>query len=484
MKKTQKMKKTKVMKKIIMLALAVSSLVACKSLNITPKKENRIIPEMFVSGTDTINSGLLNWRTYFNDVNLVALIDTAINNNPDLNIVMQEIAQSSNEILAKKGAYLPYAGIGAVGAVEKVSRYTSQGASDNMSFIAPGIATPEVLPNMAIGVYASWEVDIWKKLRNAKKSAYNRYLASIEGKNFLVTRLIAEVANNYYELLALDNELIIVNKNIQILSDALEIVRLQKEAARVTELAVRKFEAEVYHTRSLQFEIQQQIVLSENRINYLLGRYPKPIVRGAAVFTDFIFDPVLAGVPAQLLENRPDVRMAELELTASKLDIKVARAQFYPSLTLNAGIGGQSFNAAYLIKAPQSLLVSLAGSLAAPLINRKEIKANYFNANARQIQAVYNYQRIVLNAYLEVINQLSNIDNLTKRYDLQVQQVEALDQSILITNDLFTSARADYMEVLLTQRDALASKFELIETQKSRLNAHVNVYQVLGGGWK
>lgn len=478
------MKTNNRVKSSLVIFASVLLFASCKSLNVTSKTENREVPASFIAGTDTLNSGLLNWRTYFNDANLVALIDTALTNNPELNIVLQEIVQSSNEVLARKGAYLPNASIGVGGSVDKVSRYTSQGASDDVTYIAPNVKTPEALPNIGVGLYASWEVDIWKKLRNAKKSAYNRYLASIEGKNFLTTRLIAEVAKSYYELLALDNELAIVQQNIEIQSNALDIVRYQKDAARVTELAVRKFEAEVYHTRSLQFEIQQNIVVAENRINYLLGRFPKPIVRSSAVFTDFKHDVVLAGVPTQLLENRPDVRMAEFELVASKLDVKVARARFYPSLTLNAGVGGQAFNVAYLIKSPQSMLFSIAGSLVAPLINRNDIKASYFNANSRQIQAVYNYQKTVLNAYLEVVNQMSNIDNLEQRYDLQAKQVEALNQSIAITNDLFTSARADYMEVLLTQRDALSSKFELIETQKNRLNARVNIYQVLGGGWK
>src|SRR5690606_19595803 len=143
----------------------------------------------------------------------------------------------------------------------------------------PGQKIPTVLPDMTIGLVASWEVDIWKKLRNSKKAAMRRYLASIEGKNFMVTHLVSEIANSYYELLALDNQLDIVKKNIEIQSNALGIVKLEKQATRVTELAVRKFEAEVFHTRSLQFDIQQQIIETENRINFLVGRFPQPVQR-------------------------------------------------------------------------------------------------------------------------------------------------------------------------------------------------------------
>ncbi|MDX5348555.1 MAG: TolC family protein, partial [Hymenobacteraceae bacterium] len=310
-----------------------------------------------------------------------------------------------------------------------------------------------------------------------------RYLSSVEGRNFMVTNLIAEIANSYYELLALDNQLKIVQQNIDIQTNALEIVRLQKQAARVTELAVRKFEAELLSTKSLQYDIQQQIIETENRINFLTGRYPQPIPRNSENFYDLVPDTIHAGVPSQLLANRPDIKQAELEMAAAKLDIKVAKANFYPSLDISAAIGFQAFDPAFLIKTPESMLYSLAGDVAAPLINRNAIKATYYMANAKQIQAVYNYEQTILNAYLEVVNQLAKINNLDKSYELKARQVQALNESISISADLFRYARADYMEVLLTQRDALEAKFELVETKKKQMNAMVNVYQALGGGW-
>jgi len=170
-------------------------------------------------------------------------------------------------------------------------------------------------------------------------------------------------------------------------------------------------------------------------------------------------------------------------LAAAKLDVQVAKANFYPSLHISAGIGFQAFDPSYLLKSPQSLLYSLAGDLAAPLINRNAIKATYYSANAKQIQAVYNYERTILNAYVEVANQVSKISNLEKSYDTKSQEVQALTQSIGISNNLFRSARADYMEVLLTQRDALESKFDLVETKMQQMNAVVNIYRALGGGW-
>jgi multidrug efflux system outer membrane protein len=183
------------------------------------------------------------------------------------------------------------------------------------------------------------------------------------------------------------------------------------------------------------------------------------------------------------LVNRPDIKQAELDLSAAKLDVKIAKANFYPSFRITAGLGYQAFNPKFLFTSPQSLLYSLAGNLAAPLINRNAVKANYSSANAKQMQAVYNYEQSILNGYIEVANQLSKINNLEQSYTLKSQQVAALTESISISNSLFRSARADYMEVLLTQRDALESRMDLIETKMEQMKAMINVYQALGGGW-
>jgi outer membrane protein TolC len=164
--------------------------------------------------------------------------------------------------------------------------------------------------------------------------------------------------------------------------------------------------------------------------------------------------------------------------------VKAARAEFYPSLDITAAIGVNAFKPGYLFRMPESVLYSLAGDLVAPLINRNALKAEYSSANARQIQALYNYERTILNAYLEVSSQLSKISNLEKSFDLKSQQVAALNRSIDVAGDLFKAARVDYFEVLMTQRDALESKLELIETKKAQLNAVVHVYRDLGGGWK
>jgi NodT family efflux transporter outer membrane factor (OMF) lipoprotein len=343
---------------------------------------------------------------------------------------------------------------------------------------------PAHLGNFTFGVSASWEVDIWKKLRNAAASARLRFLATVEARKWLVTQLVAEIARSYYELVALDNQVEVVKKNLEVQTNALEIVKLQKLAGRTTELAVQRFEAEVLKNKARLYDLEQARIQAENRINFLIGRFPQPVRRNPEDFKAKLPETLPTGLPSQLLENRPDVRQAELALEAAKLDVKSARAGFYPSLTIDAGLGYRSFNLEHLVATPESLIYGVAAGLTAPLLNRKAIAAQYRSANARQIQAVFNYERTILGAFIDVANQIAIITNLRKSYDLQQQQVDTLAKAVDVSIVLFESAHADYLEVLLTRRDSFEAQVELIETKKRQWQALITIYQALGGGWR
>lgn len=458
--------------------------IGCKAPLAVDLKSQILLPSAYEKSTDTTNMANLPRRKFFTDPNLINLIDKALNNNQELQITLQEVEMSKNDIQMKKGAFLPTVGVKAGAGLEKVGRYTSQGAGDATTEIKPGSETPDPLGDFTVAAYAKWEVDIWKKLRNSKKAAVNRYLASVEGKNFMTTNLVAEIASSYFELVSLDNRLSIVRQNIILQNNALEIVKVQKEAARATELAVQKFRAEVLNTKSLEFDILQEIRQTENRINFLVGQYPQEIQRTTADFLTINPLKLNAGIPVQLLQNRPDIKQAELELLAAKLDVKVARAEFYPSLGVSSAIGLQAFKPSLFLTLPESLLYSVSSDLVAPLINRNAIKAEYKNANARQIQALYNYQKVILNSYLEISSAISKVSNIKKSYELKLEKVAALNQSIEVAANLFASARVDYFEVLMTQRDALESKLDLVETKQEQLKTTIELYKGLGGGWK
>ncbi|MGB1210194.1 MAG: TolC family protein [Lacinutrix venerupis] len=464
--------------------LIILLLYSCVPTQTAVREENKEVPEQYQNkNSDTINSATIKWKDYFSDPKLVALIDTALANNQELNIMLQQIAMANNEISVRKGEYLPFVNVYAGAEVEKVGEYTRNGAVEQHLDVREGEEFPEPLTDFSVGLNVSWELDVWKKLRNGKKAAVLEYLSTVEGKNFMVTSIVSEIANSYYELLALDNQLIIIEQNLEIQQNALKMVKLQKQAARATQLAVRRFEAEVFKNQSNKFEIQQQIVEVENTINFLLGRFPQPIDRDSNNFIKRTIHTIDAGIPSQLLANRPDIRQAELELEASKLNVKIAKANFYPSIGIKAGVGLQAFKTKYLTSTPESLAYSLVGDVVSPLINRNAIKAEYKNANSRQLQAVFEYEKSILNGYIEVANTLSDIKNLKENYDLKVKQVEAMTEAIDLSIKLFKSARAEYTEVLLTQREALDSKIEIIETKRDQLLANVKIYQALGGGW-
>ena len=465
----------------ILLLLGIVWLGACKVPVITGKQESRSTPSAYMSSKDTTNSASIKWASYFKDPLLVSLIDTALKNNQELNITLQEIEMSKNEIMARKGEYLPFLNFRGGAGPDRAGKYTWDGFSEEDLKANPSRG-PKYVGDFMAGAYFSWELDVWKKLRTATKAAGIRYLSTVEGKNFMVTNIITEIASSYYELIALDNLLAIVQQNLDLQSSALNVVKLEKEAAKVSQLAVNRFEAQLLNTKNLQYEIQQKVVEAENRINFLLGRFPQPVKRDASVFNNLVPDPIFTGLPSQLLENRPDIRQAELNLAATKLDVQIAKANFYPSFSLNAGLGFQAFNPLHLIS-PESILYNLAGDMVAPLVNKNAIKATYFNANASQIQAVYQFEKSILNAHIEVMNQLSKMDNFSKSYETKSKEVDILTQSITISNNLFRSARADYIEVLLTQREALESKIDLIEIKLKQLEAKVNIYKALGGGW-
>lgn len=478
------MMKSKKIYQIGLVCLLASSIFGCVPKLTTNKPEFASTPDSYSDNKDSVNDANTSWKKIFTDSNLVRLIDTAIKNNPEANVALQEIIIASNEVKMRKSLLSPmvnaYSSIG----MDKAGRYTSEGAGNASTDITPGRRVPEPLNNFNPGFQASWEADIWHKIRYSKQSALQRYLASIEGKNFITSNLVAEIANSYYELLALDNQLSIIKESIELQKKELEIVKLQKEAARATELAVKQFEAQVYYTESLENDVIQQITENENKINLLSGKFNQPIKRDTSIFLNQEPLIIKTGVPAQLILNRPDIKQAEHEMNAAGLDVKVARAEFLPELGFESGLGYSAFKPGLLFSTPESIMFSLFGKLTGPVFNRVALKAEYANANARQIQSLYNYQNSILNGYAEVSNQMNSVKNLDKIYKLKYKQVATLNTSIDIAHDLFLSARADYLEVLTAQKEALQSKLELNEVRKNKFNSTINLYRALGGGWK
>jgi NodT family efflux transporter outer membrane factor (OMF) lipoprotein len=445
------------------------------------------LPETFAQSSikkDNVTIASLNWREYFTDKHLQKLIDTAVKNNPDLQMALQRIEVSRSSVKLANGALLPQVSLNVGGSVRRFGLYTMDGAGNATTEITPGQIVPTNLPDMYLGLQSSWEIDVWGKLRNQRQSAISTYLSSVEGTNFVISTLVADVASHYTELLSLDNQLDMVQQTIKKQQEALEVIKLQKEAGRANELAVQQFQAQLLNTQIFEKNVQQQIIEVENKINFLLGSYPQPIERTKDIFFKELPRQIATGFPSELLANRPDIREAEFQIEANKFDLKAAKAAFYPNFNITASLGFQAFNPEFLFSSPASIAYSVVGTLVAPIINMNALKAQFNTAQANQLSAMYNYQKTVLNAYVEVANQLFAIKNLQQVNVLKTQQYEVLNKSVETSSELYKTARASYLEVLLAQQNALQSNLELIDVIKQQRLATINIYKALGGGWK
>lgn len=472
------------MKKLLKLSWIILLLAGCKTQNINFTVPEKTLPERFQQYEDSTTIADIKWRDYFGDPSLEALIDTALASNLDLKIALERIELANASLLNAKGALKPTVSGNFTPAIRRFGLYTMDGAGNISTEMTPGKIVPVDLPDFYIGLQSSWEIDMWKKLRNRKNAAFSNFLASVEGANFVTTSLITEVATAYYQLIALDNEQDILSETIRNQEEVLDVIRYQKEAGRANELVVQQFKAQQLNTKTLEREVMQNILETENRINFLLGRYPQPIERTKTLlFRDLPLE-IASGVPSKMLLNRPDIRAANFQVQSSKFDVKAANAEFLPSLTLTAGIGYQAFNPKFLFTTPASLAYSLVGGLAAPLINKNAIQARFNTAKSSQIIAMYEYQKTILTGYTEVVNELSKINALREISDLKTQQSEVLEQSVETSNELYKSAKASYLEVLIAQQNAIQAKLEMVESHRRQLMSSVNIYKALGGGWK
>jgi NodT family efflux transporter outer membrane factor (OMF) lipoprotein len=446
------------------------------------------LPPTFNGATSPNNSAQLRVEEFYNDPVLQQLFCQALATNRELKVLEEEVQVARSAILSRRGAFLPVAGFRANAGVDKPSFFTPEGAAERQLLDPFGNHFPDPMGNFLAGFNFFMPLDIWRELRNARDAARQRYFSAIERRNYFVTRMVADIAENYYGLLALDQRLEILDQTIVLQQQSLEIARARFAAGRGNELAVQRFQAEVRKNQSEKQAVRQEIVEAENRINFLAGRFPQHVDRTSAGFLGLNIQALGVGVPAQLLLNRSDIRQAERELEAAGLDVMVARAHFFPRLEITAGIGYQAFNPKYLFN-PDALIANLAGELTAPVLNKAAIQAEYLAANARQLESVYNYQRVVLNAYTEVINRLAAAENYRRSIEVKRQQLQALEASVDIATKLFQNprlgenARVDYMDVLFAQRDLLDARVVLIDTKRRQLAAIVNAYQALGGGY-
>ncbi|HAN99515.1 MAG TPA: hypothetical protein DCQ98_19755 [Planctomycetaceae bacterium] len=475
-----------------LLAIAASG---CRIPQLCCPKPGPVMPDEFVGtaggsvppGADRpepgtpANAAYLGIEEFFGDPELFALIVDGLDNNQELRIRNQEIRIAANEIMARRSVLFPIVGVGLLSGFDKSSRYTPLGAAEEQLPYPGGGAFPDPLTNTRMTADLTWHIDVWREFRNARDAARQRYVEAIESRNYLITQIVAETAENYFRLPALDRRLELLDQTIAIQQRSLEAAIALRDAGQGTELPVQRFLAEVRKNESERAIVAQQIVEVENRVNFLVGRYPQRVARTSWESIEVDARIFGAGFPADLLLQRRDIRAAERELAAAGLDVSVARAHFYPRVDLTAGIGYEAFDSRFLFD-PGSFIAGAAGQLVAPLINRKAIEAEYLNANARQLQAVYEYQRTILQAYTEVVNSLRQVENYRTSLAIKQEQVRALESSVEVATNLFQNVEGEYLDVLFSQRDLLEARIVQLETRQELISAVVQTYRALGGG--
>lgn len=421
--------------------------------------------------SDTTSMADISWKDFFTDQLLQGYIETALTNNIDIRVAIQSIDAAAAFLEQGKAAFLP-----------SVTGSLDYSHSENSKNGLAGKQGNTSLNQYQLSVGASWEADIWGKIRSQERALLASYLQTIEAHKAVKTRLVANVASIYYQLIALSEQKTIAERTIQSRDSSLTATKALKSAGMVTEVAVQQTEAQLYDAQLILINLKQQERVLENTFHLLLNTPAGPVERNT--FADQpVSTPLKIGVPLQLLANRPDVRQAELELINAFELTNVARSNFYPTLTITAGAGLQSIDIRNWLSL-NSVFANIAGGLLQPIFARRQIRTAFEVAETRQEQAFLLYEYNILSAANEVSNALYDYKAQSERIGLQTRQLEAYSLAVDYSEQLLISGLANYLEVLTARQSALAAELNIVNTRYARLNAIIDLYQALGGGWK
>lgn len=410
---------------------------------------------------DTASIASLSWRELFTDSHLQTLIEHALQSNTDLLSAQQRIKEAEATLSSAKLAYLPSFMLTPQGGVSSFDK--SKG-----SWTYTGIAS------------ASWEIDIFGKLTNAKRRSKALYLQSLEYEQAVSTSLIANVANLYYTLLMLDEQYRISEETAVNWRESVRTMRAMMAAGMTNEASVSQSEANCRQVEASLLDLKQQIKEVENSLSILLGEVPGGIERGHLAGQDFPED-LTVGVPLQLLSRRPDVKSAELSLASAFYSTNAARSAFYPSITLS-GTAGWTNSAGNMIINPGKLLLSAVGALTQPLFNKGLNIAQLKIAKAQQEEAKLAFQQVLLNAGSEVNNALTQVQTARGKTELRTGQITSLENAVRSTQLLMQHGTSTYLEVLTAQQSLLSAQLTQVADRFDEIQGIINLYQALGGG--
>tara|TARA_R100001369_G_scaffold85708_1_gene119566 strand:+ start:4248 stop:5666 length:1419 start_codon:yes stop_codon:yes gene_type:complete len=420
---------------------------------------------------DSVSMADVSWKNLFTDQYLEQYIEEGLQNNMDIRIAIQQMIAAEAYAKQGKAGYLPTLSVG--------PNYTHQEYSENSQFgsiFSGGLDTYDITADL------SWEADIWGKIRSNKRASQADYLQSVAGHQAVKTQLISNIANTYYNLMALDAQLEVTKQTIATRASSVETIKALKDAGQVTQVAVDQNIAQYNSAKALQIDIETAIFKAENTLSILLGKAPQEFKR-SRLDNQSIDQEIKLGLPARLLRNRPDVMAAEYALIRDFELTNVANSSFYPSLTLTASGGLQSLELDKLLNA-NSLFATVVGGLTQPLLNQRKLKTQKEVALANQESSLLNFKKTLLVAGSEVSNALYSYEAETKKFEFRKNEVEALRKAETNSEELLKNGYANYLDLLTARQSALSAELNLITNKLSQLSATVELYRSLGGGWQ
>ena len=454
-------------------AFVALTLTACAGRK-TYERPNVVNEKLFRTDnipTDSLGSANVSWRNIFTDATLQGHINKALSNNLDVRVAMQNVASAQAYLKQSKAAQLPTLSVGA--------NYTRSTNSIN----AMGGMGERTYNNLwDITGAASWEADIWGKLSAQRRASYASYLATVEAQKAVQSEVVATLATAYYQLLMLDEQKKVLEQTIDFRQKSLETTKSLKEAGSTTEVATKQIEALVYNAQAQLVTIGNSIWALENTICVLLGEEPHTIERTTLAEQQFPTE-FKQGYAAKLLQNRPDVARAELTLRNAFELTNVARAAFYPTLTLSARGGISSTELDTWISA-KSIFANFVAGLAQPILNRRQIRTQYEVQQIAQETALLNFKKAVLSAGKEVSDAMQNFSTQTEFVELKTKEMKAYQEATDYSKQLFDSGMVNYLEVITAEVNRLNAELSVANAQFTRMQYGITLYKALGGGWR
>jgi len=418
---------------------------------------------------DTNTIANLKWNEVFTDTTLQRLIGEGIANNLNLQIAITRIQQAEAYYQQSRAAFLPTLNL-------------TTGITRSKFSAGQGFGARPSITSYQLNGATSWEADIWGRLGSSRRANLASWLQSEAAARAVQTGLVSTIANYYFTLLALDQQLLITQQTVYNWDTTVVTMRALKEAARVTEAAVVQSEAQRYAAEVTIPDLKQSIRETENALSTVLGQAPNGIPRGNLLEQGPL--PLLnTGVPAQLLANRPDVQQAELGYRSAFEFTNVARAAFYPAFVISGSGGFSSLNIGDLIN-PASVAASIGVGITQPILNRRLNRTNLIVAEAEQQASYLNFQNTLLTAGQEVSDAISLNQTALEKVNIRAKEVTALQQSVQYSQELLRNGFANYTEVITARQSLLQAELGRIDDRLQQFQATVNLYRSLGGGWR